>query len=988
MPSPLQVDDTRDMFHATGVGPALLVAERVDHDGRLVQAVRTINVRAAGLPPDANESYDGSDYATEGTPIIEPNVYPAALTLTPGDTRQLKVHLMDPFGDQQADIHTPRQTIFPGEPAALESYTDPDSGDSFEIIIPAAPPVYSGTRYLVSDASVATLADDGLITALKAGDVSISIVHLASSVDVYGQIGEQIIAQTDIRLRVQNAQLTDDDATTDAPAGITIAADQGGVVQAASGETVMIGAGALTADALVSINRIALADLIAETGMAAPEPGILQALGAFRLDLGEEPTSIPVQLAITLQDHTGVEIGDEVLFLRRGTAPDAAGAMHDKWWVVDNGFVGTNAQGHLVARTASPPYKGVSASGDLLLVKTSTNSQTGAVTIKGAGLDVFALTMNSLAISTAGDLASGGLAGAGAATNLIGILAGLSEIQAISLEFGGVYQVVPVAKSLDKGELTLTIGSTAAGSAATSDANTAPVITAVRMLASGKLQLTLENLQPVTLPGRPAQAAALRFWLSPEELKIDHLGKAASARWSDDDQSLRDGLRLWQKVADLEAVAPGTDRMTVDIAIPQQFALGLHTLTVQRMLQTVDPTVPGSTRWLANGETGSVRLEGEADFSVVTQANMIQIFRNGQIVKEIPCLYANGNPAGISGSKTDQIAFSLDNRLLFVAGAYGDIHVIDTATMTLATSFSVGTANVSSLAVSGQSLYVAEGGYHDPGGKYRLLRVNIDETDADFLSIQQLVLPAAVSGRNAPYGYVDMALTHGAHTYLAVTASQQSLGVSMARSQPDGGKVFILDLDHLRESNGRLVATGPDAFLQVDFPARQGKGPQFISSAGIKGNTLRFLLSDAFDQDAGLATLTVELSDSGKLTGAPAFRQVAMSGALPGTNRRDGSYQLNIQRAQSPAVVTALDGNEYALVADYFFDFVDPLYALDDPRNGGRQMGGKLGIIKNPFAASPEYLGATSPIIGANFSRLQLSDGGTTLWADIRYWPT
>ena len=42
------------------------------------------------------------------------------------------------------------------------------------------------------------------------------------------------------------------------------------------------------------------------------------------------------------------------------------------------------------------------------------------------------------------------------------------------------------------------------------------------------------------------------------------------------------------------------------------------------------------------------------------------------------------------GSKTDQIAFSLDNRLMFIAGTLGDIHVLDTATMQLGRSFSVG----------------------------------------------------------------------------------------------------------------------------------------------------------------------------------------------------------------------------------------------------------------------------------------------------------
>ncbi|MEF8731696.1 MAG: Ig-like domain-containing protein [Candidatus Accumulibacter meliphilus] len=992
LPSPVLVDDARDLIHATGVGPALLMLQRVDSDGRLIQAAAALNCarRAAALRPDSGADGSESDdnYAGEESLPIEPDVYPGTLTLMPGDTRQLKVRLLDPNSDQSIDIHTPSQTTFAGTPETLESYVDPDSGESFEILIPATPPVYSGTRYLVSDATIATLSEDGLITALQAGEVSISIVHLASVVDPYGGVSEQVIGQSDIRLRVQAAALTDDDPSTATPAGITIAADQGGVVQAATGETVMIGAGALRDDAVVSIQRIAVADLLAETGMAAPEAEILQTLAAFRLDLGEQATSVPVQLAITLQDEAGVEVGDEVLFLRRGSAPDLTGAMQDKWWLLDNGFVGTDAHGHLVARTASPPYSGVSGSGDLILVKTRSDHQTGAVTVRGNGLNVFALTTNSLAISMAGDLASGGLSGAGAATNLIGLFAGMSEIYAINLDFGGVYQVVPVQKSLANGELTLTIATPGASESGTLDTATSPRISDVKMLASGKLQLTLENLQAAAVPGMAAQATALRLWVSPEQLSIDAQGKASSSVWPTDSQTKRDGMRLWQQLIDLAAVAPGASSMTVEVEIPAQLALGLHRLTVQRLLQTVDPSIPGASRWLANGEPGSVTLEGQTDFSVVTLADKIEIFRDGEIVNEIPYLDASGKAIVGGGSKTDQIAFSLDNRLLFVAGAHGNIHVIDTATMTAATSFSVGTANVSSLAVSGQWLYVAEGGPYEPTGSYRLLRVNIDETAADFLAIQQIELPATVSGQNAPYGYIDMAITHGAHSYLAVTASQQSVGVAMAGSQPDSGNVFILDLDQLLASKGRLTATSAGAFLQVDFPTREGKGPQYISSAGIKDNTLRLLLSDAFDLNAGLATVTVQLSDLGRLQGTPVFKQIAMSGALPGMSRLDGDYQLNIQRAQSPAVIVTRNGAEYALVADYFFDFVDPLDALDDPQNALRQMGGKIGIVRNPFSASPEYLGATSPIIDANFSRLQLVDAGKTLWADIRYWPT
>ncbi len=243
--------------------------------------------------------------------------------------------------------------------------------------------------------------------------------------------------------------------------------------------------------------------------------------------------------------------------------------------------------------------------------------------------------------------------------------------------------------------------------------------------------------------------------------------------------------------------------MTVDLDIPEEIATSLHIITVQRMLQTLDPINPGETRWVANGGPGSVTVEAQTGFSVVTLHDVIRILKDGRIVKEIEYKDANGDSTSAGGSKTDQIAFSLDNRLMFIAGTLGDIHVLDTATMQLGRSFSVGTTNISSLAVSGQWLYVAEGSYHDPNGNYRLLRVNIDVTSTDFLQVQQIDLPQDVSGTNAPFGYIDMAMTNGVHSYLAVTASKQSLGLSTGRPSSDSGNVFILDLDASQVIGGR-----------------------------------------------------------------------------------------------------------------------------------------------------------------------------------------
>ncbi|MBP6708625.1 MAG: hypothetical protein KA223_05655, partial [Candidatus Accumulibacter sp.] len=101
--SPVVVDDAVDQIRATGVGPALIVVERRDGNDPPVQAVAAINpLHAASIvASDATASTDQASPA----PSVEPDVYPGTLTLVPGSTRQLRVHLVDPASGERIDIH-------------------------------------------------------------------------------------------------------------------------------------------------------------------------------------------------------------------------------------------------------------------------------------------------------------------------------------------------------------------------------------------------------------------------------------------------------------------------------------------------------------------------------------------------------------------------------------------------------------------------------------------------------------------------------------------------------------------------------------------------------------------------------------------------------------------------------------------------------------------------------------------------------------------
>ncbi|HMW19274.1 MAG TPA: hypothetical protein PJ981_15925, partial [Accumulibacter sp.] len=606
--------------------------------------------------------------------------------------------------------------------------------------------------------------------------------------------------------------------------------------------------------------------------------------------------------------------------------------------------------------------------------------QTGGVTVKGHGIDYQQLIAGEIALVTAaGLMANGNTVGLGLALDLIGLYARQSAVYGVDLGYAGAYRLLEIKRELVGDRLVLSPATTTVPPAGSKREAGQPKITRIEWLASGKLKVTLEQVQPLVSSDMSALPSALRFWLSPEDLNIaEETGRASSPRegvWSDDRRTRfeQGGTLVWKTLSERTAVPSGATHLTVELDVPEGTALGLHRLTVQRLVHMPDDA--GGARWVVNGKAASSTFEVTGKLGAVALARQVNLYRDGALIKEIP-YPAN---AVMIGAKTDAIAFSGDQRLMFIAGN-GQIHILDTVSLKFTRSLNLGRAKLSSLAVAGRWLYVAESSA-SPQTTARLLRVAIDPAERDFFQMQEIALPSDLAG--APYGYQDLAIAYGVHTYLAVTASQQSLGVSMARSQPDSGKAFVIDLDRCVLSGGRLTP-GPDAVRRIAFPDRQGKGPQFIASAGLRDGALRFVLSDALDSNSGLATVTVSLTPEGNFLAAPQAKTIRMGGDLPTTSRLDGKYQLNVQRAQSPVVVSR-NGTEYALVADYFFDFRDPLFE-HDTSDGRYQMGGKIGVVKDPFGRA-EYLGSTTPIVSGNFSRLQVSADQQTLWADLRYWP-
>ena len=183
-----------------------------------------------------------------------------------------------------------------------------------------------GTRYFVSNPNVLQVNSDGVITALGEGIANVTVIDGA--------------AEKVVPVRVKTPLM-----------GPAIVGVDGGAVQASDGSVVMVAPSALTQDTTVNLTPLS------STTLPLPFPNSMEFAGAFDLDLGDTALNIPVQLAIPAPANAPV--GTQVLLMRQGSLPDAAGNWNQTWLIQESAVVG--ADGFI--RTTSPPFPGVTQSG-------------------------------------------------------------------------------------------------------------------------------------------------------------------------------------------------------------------------------------------------------------------------------------------------------------------------------------------------------------------------------------------------------------------------------------------------------------------------------------------------------------------------------------------------------------------------------------------------------------------------------------------------
>ncbi|MBV8658658.1 MAG: Ig-like domain-containing protein, partial [Burkholderiales bacterium] len=901
--------DAHGTVHAVGAGTAIITAT--------ANGISAENVITASAQPKAP--------GTDAQDLLEPAIPDAAsrlgtyeLSLFPQAVDLAAPTANGGAGQRQIDVHT--------------LTADGSLGTDYS-------PANAGTQYFVANPAICTVTADGLIVAKGAGTTTITVIN--------GGL------QGTIPVRVM--------APVQGPAQISAAT--GGVTQDAVGNTLMIGAGALASDTTASIQALDINSL----DLPPPASGVLNTLGAVHVDIGGETSNTPLQLALKVNAPvdpatdvaTPLTAGTEVLFWREGTITDAAGVTHKTWWLIDNGVIGNDGLAH----TASPPYGGLLYGGNVVITNPKTflnDKNTGNLKLTGGVLHYQAYWSSLLGIAVAfgtGATIGGGVVGLIAAAAIA--RASISNVVSfIAYNFAGAYQLNVPSDSVTPDFIkNLSAPPVASG-------DTTPAITGIDYNPTTRvLKLTGNNFIPA---GQSAGNFLTQIWLMPRGDQLSYYTKDNVDR----------GL-VWQGYS----VAPNDDG-SLQMVLPQGVALSQLDIQVKRWTLT-----PNSNGYLTtDNEQDSKPIAASTigtKTTVVLDQNSIDLFApdttppaagatpNSAPITLLSQLTAdeNGNALQLAVGGAQDVAYSADGTLAYVAGANSQLYVVDLQTRSVVYTLALKhpSGRIESLLVSGDWLYVAQRDGAQGAGS--LSRINVNQLSYSFLKQQQALVLPGVTNTN----FISLAVND--NSYLAVTVDGQPYG-----------SVYFLDLNQL-SFDGNVKASSYIALNHAAYAMpNEGRNPVYITSGAGSG---QFLLCNRGDQDRGLVALTLQFDNSGQINGNTTVTahapNLAASVAYKGYGVEVGkTYHEDIQSADS-VVLLNYNGEQYAIVSDMNIWFQDLL--VTDPNNvPTTQIGGKLGIIENPFGLNGQpakYLGATTPMVGSAFQKLALGADGTlyaTVW--------
>ncbi|MEA9606616.1 polymorphic toxin-type HINT domain-containing protein [Xanthomonas campestris pv. plantaginis] len=285
---------------------------------------------------------------------------------------------------------------------------------------------------------------------------------------------------------------------------------------------------------------------------------------------------------------------------------------------------------------------------------------------------------------------------------------------------------------------------------------------------------------------------------------------------------------------------------------------------------------------------------------------------------------------------------------------------MDMMTRTVVYTFSLdslASGTISSVAVSGNWLYISlrSDSTNTVGGG--LFRVNINPLARGFMAEQQQL----IAPQGLPVGgYQDLAINND--SYLGLTSVS--------------GTVTVFDLNAVSR-DGIVDADGVRTFgAEAYSVSNRGKTPTYIT-AGLSDG--QFLVSNMGDKDTGLGVIDIRMNGDGQVrVDSDVNAQALLMRGPVDFKANQKAYRQDILTAAGAVIVT-YGGVQYALVADKNYWFNDPVATTNPGSLPTAQIGGKIGVIRNPFGLNgkpAQYLGATTPIAGSAIDKLSIGADG------------
>lgn len=137
--------------------------------------------------------------------------------------------------------------------------------------------------------------------------------------------------------------------------------------------------------------------------------------------------------------------------------------------------------------------------------------------------------------------------------------------------------------------------------------------------------------------------------------------------------------------------------------------------------------------------------------------------------------------------------------------------------------------------------------------------------------------------------------------------------------------------------------------------------PQYVQAGSGNGE---FIVTSEKDVRNGLVSFTIKTGEKGEILSAkPEVNNFYLSPKYSYLQNQYGRYRQEIQNATGNVIVN-YDGTEYAIVGDFHWLQDNPFWNWDNNYGANKQMGGKLGIIRDPFGkeGEPTFIGSTTPM--------------------------